>query len=106
LLRNAAVLAYPSIDEGFGFPILEAQMAGTPVVAASAGSIPEVAGDAAILVNGRDAASFATALSDVLEGSGRLGLIEAGYRNVKRFDWNATAAGLVDLYQLAIDSAS
>ena len=51
VLHNADVLAYPSLDEGFGFPILEAQQAGTPVVASTAGSIPEVAGDAAPLAH-------------------------------------------------------
>ena len=48
LLENATLLAYPSIYEGFGFPVLEAMTAGVPVVAARAGSIPEVAGDAAV----------------------------------------------------------
>ena len=103
LLRHATVLAYPSLDEGFGFPILEAQAAGTPVVACSAGSIPEVAGDAALLLPDRNADEFAAALDRLLnDGTARLLLIEAGYRNLVRFSWDDTAAGLVDLYHRAI----
>ncbi|MEZ5295443.1 MAG: glycosyltransferase family 1 protein [Ilumatobacteraceae bacterium] len=103
LLRHAAALAYPSIDEGFGFPVLEAQAAGTPVVATAVGSIPEIAGSAAVLVHdaARSAATFADALDGVLGGTGRLMMIEAGYRNVQRFDWDATAADLIDLYATA-----
>lgn len=106
LLRHAAVLAYPSLDEGFGFPVLEAQAAGTPVVATSVGSLPEVAGDAAVLVEDRSAEAFAAAIGQVLGGGvGRLGLIEAGFRNVKRFDWDRTADELVDLYRTALDDS-
>ncbi len=108
LLRHAAVLAYPSIDEGFGFPILEAQMAGTPIVASAVGSITEVAGEGAILVDDpdRSPSTFASSLAAVLTGPGRLELIEAGHRNVKRFDWGTTASELVDLYATALGSGS
>jgi glycosyltransferase involved in cell wall biosynthesis len=106
LLRHATALAYPSIDEGFGFPILEAQSAGTPVVATAVGSIPEVAGEGAIVVDDphRSASAFAAGLAAALAGDGRLGLIEAGYRNTRRFDWAATAAGLVEMYAWAMDT--
>jgi glycosyltransferase involved in cell wall biosynthesis len=105
LLRHAAVLAYPSLDEGFGFPLLEAQLAGTPVVARAVGSIPEVAGDGAELVTARDPEAFADALERVLtDGMLRLRLLEAGHRNVGRFGWDATAAGLVDLYRRSQES--
>src|SRR3954454_8074653 len=59
VLMSAAVLAYPSIDEGFGLPLLEAMQAGVPVVAAAAGAIPEVAGDAALLVPPDDTGALA-----------------------------------------------
>ena len=105
LLRNAAALAYPSLDEGFGFPILESQAAGTPVVASRTGAITEVAGSAAILVEGHHPEAFATGLREVLaSGVRRLGMIEAGYRNVTRFSWDRTATGLVDLYRRAVEA--
>ncbi len=107
LLRHAAVLAYPSLDEGFGFPILEAQASGTPVVASRVGSIPEIAGDTAVLVDDRQPTAFAEAVDEVLaSGTRRLGLIEAGYRNTRRFNWTTTAEHLVDLYRLAIENTS
>lgn len=102
LLRQASTLAYPSLDEGFGFPILEAQLAGTPVVARNVGAIAEIAGTGAHLVDERDPEQFALGLQRVLQsGSTRLTLIEAGNRNVKRFDWNTTASDLIELYDRA-----
>jgi glycosyltransferase involved in cell wall biosynthesis len=108
LLRHAAVLVYPSLDEGFGFPILEANAAGTPVVATAVGSVPEVAGDAAVLVDdpSRSPATLAEAVAGVLDGRGRLALVEAGYRNVRRFDWAATAEGLAALYRTAREAGA
>lgn len=107
LLRHASVLAYPSLDEGFGFPILEAQAAGTPVVACDVGSVGEVAGDGAVLVEGRAVDDFAEALDGVLSGrTGRLGLIEAGHRNVHRFSWTTTADRLVTLYRTAAEAGA
>lgn len=104
LIRHAAVLAYPSLDEGFGFPILEAQASGTPVVATAVGSIPEIAGSAAVLVDdpARRPGTLADALASVLTGAGRLSLIADGYQNVRRFDWGVTADRLVDLYRTAM----
>lgn len=106
LLRQAAVLAYPSLDEGFGFPVLEGQLASTPVVARAVGAIPEIAGDGAALVDQRDAHDFAQAIDRVLtDGTYRLGLLEAGNRNVRRFTWAETASGLVDLYHRSRETA-
>ena len=102
------MLAYPSLDEGFGFPILEANAAGTPVVATAVGSIPEIAGDAAVLIDDPDRQPivFAEALDGVITGHDRLALIEAGYRNVRRFRWATTAERLVDLYRTAQDEST
>jgi glycosyltransferase involved in cell wall biosynthesis len=100
LLRRASVLAYPSRDEGFGFPILEAQLASTPVVASQVGAVAEIGGDGVLLVAGRDAGQFGVALSRAVSDGGlRLSLIEAGQRNVKRFDWGSTAERLAALYR-------
>lgn len=104
LLRHASVLAYPSLDEGFGFPILEAQAAGTPVVASDVGSVGEIAGAGAVLVSGRSATGFAEQLAAVVDGTtSRLLLISAGHENLARFSWEATADGLMALYRRAID---
>lgn len=99
LLRRSAVLAYPSVYEGFGFPLLEANAAGTPVVASRVGAIPEVAGDAAVMVAERTPEAFAAALTGTLsDEAARRNLVEAGARNLARFDWDRTAEGLVALY--------
>lgn len=100
LLGRATCLAYPSLDEGFGFPVLEAQMAGTPVVASSAGSIPEVAGNGALFSLPTDPVALAANLFGVVtDESRRSGLIEAGHRNLERFSWETTARGLAALYR-------
>jgi glycosyltransferase involved in cell wall biosynthesis len=100
LLGHAALLAYPSLDEGFGFPILEAQTVGVPVVATRAGSIPEVAGDGAVLVPVGDADALAEAIHRVLDDdTRRADLIAAGRRNLARFSWSATADALVGIYR-------
>lgn len=99
LLDRAAVLAYPSLDEGFGFPILEAQQAGTPVVASSAGSIPEVAGAGALLSLPTDQDALAANLFWAIDSdTKRHELIERGHLNVERFSWQHTAAELTALY--------
>ncbi len=93
LLTHASVLAYPSLAEGFGFPILEAQQAGLPVVGAAAGSIPEIAGDGALLGPPDDAEALAANLASVLEdGALRADLVDRGRRNVERFSWRAMGA--------------
>jgi glycosyltransferase involved in cell wall biosynthesis len=99
LLAGARVLAVPSVYEGFGYPPLEAMSVGTPVVATSVGSLPEVLGDAASLVPAGDADALAGALAavvddDVLHGE----LATRGRANVGRFTWDACADGLVELY--------
>jgi glycosyltransferase involved in cell wall biosynthesis len=108
LLANAAVLAYPSLDEGFGFPLLEAMQLGVPVVAADAGAIPEVAGDAALLVSPHDAAGLAAALADAFgDSSVRARLVSAGKARLGAFSWRRTALALSALYrEAAMDGSS
>lgn len=99
LLHHATALAYPSLDEGFGFPILEAQLAGTPVVASSAGSIPEVGGSAVLLSLPADVDALAANLFWVVTSeSQRERLTRLGRRNVERFSWESTARELRSLY--------
>lgn len=107
LLHHAAVLAYPSLDEGFGFPVLEAQSAGLAVVGTRAGSIPEVGGDGIELVDVGDIDALAAALVRVLsDDHHREGLVRAGRANVGRFSWAATADGLVRCYRDLLGGAS
>ncbi len=99
LLHRAAALAYPSISEGFGFPVLEAMVARTPVVAARAGSIPEIASDAALLVDATDEDALAAALLELLRPEVAADLVARGLTRVASYDWATTASGLVDLYR-------
>jgi glycosyltransferase involved in cell wall biosynthesis len=100
LLDRAAVLAYPSIYEGFGFPVLEAMSVGVPVVAARAGSIPEVAGDAALLVEPTDEQAIAAELERVVtDDATRRELIGRGRDRVRLFSWDTAAHALAQCYR-------
>jgi glycosyltransferase involved in cell wall biosynthesis len=100
LFGGAAVLAYPSLYEGFGFPPLQAMRAGVPVVATRAGSVPEVVGDGALLVDPGDADGLAAALDRCLgDGAARRDLVAAGSAWADRFSWEACGAGLEQLYR-------
>jgi glycosyltransferase involved in cell wall biosynthesis len=100
LLHGAAVLAYPSVYEGFGFPPLQAMRAGTPVVATRAGSLPEVLGDAAALVAVGQPDELAAALARVLEHDEyRASLIAAGSAQAARYQWSTCGEGLARLYR-------
>jgi glycosyltransferase involved in cell wall biosynthesis len=100
LLAGAAVLAYPSRYEGFGFPPLEAMVAGVPVVASTAGAVPEVAGDAALLVDPDDTDRLAAALLRALgDDDTRNCLVARGRAQVERFTWDASVAGMLALYR-------
>jgi len=100
LVRHATVLAYPSLDEGFGFPVLDAFQAGVPVVAARAGSSPEIAGDAALLVDPVDVDALAAGLvRAVTDDALRSALLGAAPARLAQLSWSATAAGLAALYR-------
>jgi glycosyltransferase involved in cell wall biosynthesis len=103
ILRNAAVLAYPSRYEGFGFPPLQAMAAGVPVVATSAGSVPEVVGDGAVLVDPGDRDGLADALSRVLQGGPEVqAMVDRALVGSGQFTWERCAAGLAGLYRDAL----
>jgi glycosyltransferase involved in cell wall biosynthesis len=107
LLRGAAVLAYPSADEGFGFPALEAMAVGVPVVTTRAGGLPETTGDAAVLVDVVDEVEpLAGALVDTLtDAELRASLISRGRARVAALSWEAHAAGMAALWARAADAA-
>jgi glycosyltransferase involved in cell wall biosynthesis len=103
LLRQAAAFAYPSVYEGFGFPPLEAMAAGVPVVATTAGALPEVLGDGARLVQVGDPAALATGLAQVLDDpAAAADLVARGARRVERYGWDRCAEGLAELYADAL----
>jgi glycosyltransferase involved in cell wall biosynthesis len=93
------VLAYPSIYEGFGLPMLEAMACGTPVVASTASCMPEVAGDAALLVPPTDVDALAAALDRSLTDEAlRADLIAKGHARVRQFSWAKSAQQLLGIY--------
>jgi glycosyltransferase involved in cell wall biosynthesis len=99
LLRHAAVLAYPSLDEGFGFPLLDAMQVGLPIVASSAGSIPELVADAALLAAPTDTEALAAHLQSALEPDVAAMLATRGSARWQHFDWAVTADAFQTLYR-------
>jgi alpha-1,3-rhamnosyl/mannosyltransferase len=105
LMGGASVLAYPSLMEGFGLPVLEAMACGTPVVASRIGPIVEIAGDSAVLVDPTDTEDIAEGLRRVLEDSRlRADLAKAGLARAAQFSWERTAARTLSVYAKALDS--
>ncbi len=96
----AAVLAYPSLYEGFGLPPLEAMACGTPVVASDAASLPEVVGGTGVLVSPLDERGWTTALRRVLEDDGLASdLRRAGPERAARFSWRRMAQETLRCYE-------
>jgi glycosyltransferase involved in cell wall biosynthesis len=105
LYHRATVIAYPSLDEGFGFPVLEAMSTDTPIVASNVGSIPEVAGDAALLCPPSDRAAWIESLVRALtDDDVRNRMIDNGRRQRAKFDWSRTARELEHLYRNLVDA--
>jgi glycosyltransferase involved in cell wall biosynthesis len=96
---SAECLVLPSLYEGFGFPPLEAMACGCPVVVSNAGSLPEIAADAALVVEPSDAAGLADALRRVVtEQATRRELVERGLRRAAQFSWERTARETMAVY--------
>ena len=105
LMGGARVLAYPSLSEGFGLPVLEAMACGTPVVAARIAPIVEIAGDAAVLVDPHETEDLAEGLRTVLEDSRlRADLAKRGLAQAAKFSWERTAVQTLSAYAKALDS--
>jgi len=100
LYRLAAVFVFPSLYEGFGLPPLEAMACGTPVVTSNVSSLPEVTGDAAMLVDPYDVESIAGGVQGVLQSPAlRDELREKGIRRAREFSWERSVARTRELYQ-------
>ncbi len=109
LYRSADVFLFPSLSEGFGLPPLEAMASGTPVVAARAGSLPEVLGDAALFADPEDPAQIRDAVQRLsTDRELRAHMIERGRERARRFSWALAAERTREEYQRALrrDSAS
>ena len=101
--RNAAVFLFPSRTEGFGFPPLEAMMRGVPVIAASAGSLPEVLGDAALFHDPDDREAVRTYVERLMDDSGlREVQIQKGRDRAARYRWDDTGASVASVLRSAI----
>lgn len=105
LYAGARLFAFPSLYEGFGFPILEAQASGTAVICSNTSSLPEVAGDGAAYIDPLDVHSISDAMTRVLtDDAFRNGLIEKGRANVQRFSWARSAQEILSVISPRVDS--
>ena len=97
---RASIFAFPSLDEGFGMPALEAMAAGIPVIAGNSSSLPEICGDAAMLVNARDAGELANAIQILAGDEGlRAKMIVAGLRHAGGFRWEDAVRKTIAVYR-------
>jgi len=104
LYQRAAVFIYPSLYEGFGLPPLEAMACGCPVIASDRGSLGEVVGDAARIIDPEDVNNMANAVASLWRDQDeRARLAEAGLRRAAEFDWAKTAAATVRVYERVLD---
>ena len=105
LLRHARVLAYPSVYEGFGLPPLEAMQHGTPVVSSRAGSLPEVLGDAAVLVPVGDEHALGEEILRVHTNDDlRATLVASGIRQSAVYTWKRAGSEMANLYESIVDA--
>jgi len=99
LFAGARLLVMPSLDEGFGLPVLEAMSAGIPVVATNRGSLPEVLGDAGPLVDANDAAALSAAILRMIDDeSYARACAQAGLERASTFSWTRTASVVRQMY--------
>jgi alpha-1,3-rhamnosyl/mannosyltransferase len=103
LYQCASLYLAPSRHEGFGIPLLEAWACGCPVVCSSGGALPEVAGDAAMVMESWEAKDWATAIAALLADSSKLeGFRQRGRERLNRFSWKDTAEKTVAVYREVI----
>lgn len=100
LFSRAGIFAFPSLDEGFGMPVLEAMARNVPVVTSNRSALPEVSGDAALLIDPTDTAALADALKRLTEDSAlRTKLVQAGKNQATKFTWRAAVNKTWGIYR-------
>ncbi|TAN57032.1 glycosyltransferase family 1 protein [Patescibacteria group bacterium] len=100
LMKKALVFVYPSLYEGFGLPILEAMSSATPVITSRISSIPEIAGDGALMIDPNNDDEIANALEKLWKDGGlRADLIAKGEARIKQFSWTKTAEKTLQTYR-------
>jgi alpha-1,3-rhamnosyl/mannosyltransferase len=105
IFKQATALVWPSLNEGFGLPVLEAFAAGLPVVTSNTTSLPEVAGDAAILVNPESVGEIAEAMQAIASNESlQNDLRTRGRSRAKQFTWDRTARQTIEVYRKAMAS--
>jgi len=105
LYEGARLLVQPSLEEGFGMPVLEAMTAGVPVVAADRGALPEVLGDAGLLVDPNRPDRIADAIVQILNDDAlAAACVSRGLARSREFRWDRTARGVYTAYMKAIEN--
>jgi glycosyltransferase involved in cell wall biosynthesis len=104
IISQCTIFLYPSLRESFGIPILEGMACGVPVITSNTSSMPEVAGDAALLVNPHNSDEIKTAIEKILNNEElRMQLIEKGIERAGNFSWKIMAENYLKLYQDVVD---
>jgi glycosyltransferase involved in cell wall biosynthesis len=107
LYQHAALFVFPSRYEGFGLPVLEAMACGCPVISSNASSLPEVAGEAAIMVGPEDTEGLAAAMAGVLSDADlRRDLCDRGLAQAARFSWDRAARETIAVYERVVGAAA
>jgi alpha-1,3-rhamnosyl/mannosyltransferase len=107
LYSQASMLVLPSHLEGFGLPVLEAMTVGVPAIVSNRGALPEVAGDAAQVVEAEDEAGLANAMRRYLDDAGAAAAATArGFERARSYSWEASAATLIALYRRLVGPRS
>ncbi|HIQ01906.1 MAG TPA: glycosyltransferase family 1 protein, partial [Anaerolineales bacterium] len=100
LLSGALAFVFPSLYEGFGLPVLEAQACGCPVICADTSSLPEVAGEGALLVDPADTEGLARGMARLAQDAAlRAELVERGFANLRRFSWERCARAVLEVIE-------
>ena len=105
LVAGATVMLYPSLAEGFGLPLVDAFQSGTPVLTSTSTCLPEIAGDAALIVDGRSTDAVAGGITTLLEDEAkRRALAAAGHERVQQYTWTRTAESYARIFEAAARS--